>query len=77
MSMINTIVYNCDGCNLWIHQKCAGLTKKQYELLQKEGEDEPWYCRPCKKNMFPFFDLTNIQINNLQNLEQNLFNISS
>ena len=55
----------CDGCNLWIHQKFAGITKKQYELLQKEGEGEPWYCRPCRKGMFPYFDLTNVQINTL------------
>lgn len=55
----------CDGCNLWIHQKCAGLSKIQYELLQKERVDEPWYYRPCRKDMFPFFNLNKIQINNL------------
>ena len=24
--------------------------------------DEPWYCRPCKINLFPYFELTNNQL---------------
>ena len=72
----------CDGCNLWIHQKCASLTKKQYELLQKAGQGEPWYCRSCRrKEKFPYFDLTNttqINTNNLaESRTKNYFKVSS
>ena len=35
------------GCNLWIHQKCAKITKAQYQNIGNNNE-EPWYRRPCK-----------------------------
>ena len=52
----------CNICNLWVHRSCAGISKKKYEHLQNSGYDEPWYCRPCKINLFPFFELTNNQL---------------
>ena len=55
----------CDGLNFWIHRTCAGLSRKEYENLQKYGSDESWYWRPCIKNIFPFYNLSNNQISNL------------
>ena len=52
----------CNICNLWVHRSCAGISKKEYEDLQNSDNDEPWYCRPCKINLFPFFELTNNQL---------------
>ena len=42
----------CNICNLWVHRSCAGISKKEYEDLQNSDNDEPWYCRPCKKDCF-------------------------
>ena len=46
------------GCNLWVHQKCAGLTNFQCKVLGNNN-DEPWYCRMCNVNMLPFYNFTN------------------
>ena len=42
----------CNICNLWVHRSCAGISKKKYEDLQNSDNDEPCYCRPCKKDCF-------------------------
>ena len=49
----------CKICNLWFHRSCAGISKREYEDLQNSDNDEPWYCTPCKINLFSFFELTN------------------
>ena len=36
---------------------CAGITKAEYQNIGNNKE-EPWYCRPCKANTFPFYDLS-------------------
>ena len=51
------------GCDPWIHKKCAGLNNSQYKLIQNNPND-PWYCRPCKNDMFPFFGLLDYQFFN-------------
>ena len=58
----------CTGCNLWIHQRCAGITKAEYQNAGNNKE-ELWYCRPCKANMFPFYDLSNYQFYNFVSSE--------
>ena len=47
----------CDDCDFWIHRACAGLSRKEYENLQKYDSDEPWYCLTI--------DLSNNQISNI------------
>ena len=59
----------CSGCDNWIHQKRAGLTSLEYKMLFQENNNDTWFCRCCKKDMFPFFDLTNTQFFNF--LESN------
>ena len=44
-------------------KKCAGLNNSQYALIQNNPND-PWYCRPCKNDMFPFFGLSDYQFFN-------------
>ena len=46
----NTVL--CNGYDKWIHKKCSGLTNEQYHKLQSEGNEETWYCSPCKSLMF-------------------------
>jgi hypothetical protein len=38
---------NCDGCNGWLHRKCAGL---QHHLRWKKfnKKDEHFYCQQCE-----------------------------
>ena len=57
----------CTGCNLWIHQKCANLANNEYKEFQNEV-NEVWYCRNCKADMLPFFNLTNNQFLNFLNI---------
>ena len=52
----------CDGCQLWIHRKCANLTKDEYKELATCQNEDPWYCKNCKRNMFPFYDLNDLKI---------------
>ena len=54
MSMVRKEFYT--GCNLWINQKCAGITKAEYQNIGNNKEI-PGYCTPCKINMFPFYGL--------------------
>ena len=55
----------CDGCQLWIHRKCANLTKDEYKELTTSQNEDPWYCKNCKRNMFPFYDLNDLKIKTL------------
>ena len=41
----------CSICALWVHRKCAKLTKVQ--LKQLRHEDKQWSCENCKE-LFPF-----------------------
>ena len=52
----------CNGCDKWIHKKCAGLTNEQYYKLQSGGNEETWYCGPCNSLMFPFFNVSNVDL---------------
>ena len=61
----------CSGCNLWVHQKCAGLTNLEYKVLGNNSE-EPWYCRICKANMLPFYNLTTNQFLNFIESNNNI-----
>ena len=49
----------CNGCNKWIHKKCANLTNEQYQKLQSEGNEETWYCSLCKSLMLLSFNVSN------------------
>ena len=40
----------CSIYNLWVHQKCDGLTNLQYKALGNNSE-EPCYCRICKSRI--------------------------
>ena len=32
----------CDGCDSWIHWRCAGITA--------EPKDDKWFCRACRSH---------------------------
>ena len=45
----------CDGHYFWVHRKCAKMKKNEYKNLCQS--EDPWFCRTCNKEMFPFFNL--------------------
>lgn len=45
----------CEGCEIWIHRECAGLTEKEYINLEKEDED--FFCFKCLFNYCDFCGL--------------------
>ena len=55
----------CDKCNWWVHRQCNNLCKKTYRDLQKT--DMPWYCKNCIKDITPFSNLTDIELEILIN----------
>ena len=54
----------CDCCEQWIHRKCVRLTKQEYKELETKEEDI-WYCRTCTKDIFPFHEMNNTQLNKI------------
>ena len=53
----------CDICNLWVHLKCINIRKYYYRKVQNDKELR--YCKKCIKNIVPFSQLSDNQINNL------------
>ena len=37
----------CDLWNVWVHIKCCGVTPKQYEYFQAQGDNSSWLCPTC------------------------------
>ena len=58
----------CAGCNLWIHKKCAGVTKAEHQNIGNNKEDA-LYCWSFKANMFPYYGLSNYQLYNFVSSE--------
>ena len=50
----------CSLCKLWVHRKCALLTKKELNRLDKCNCD--WYCPNCIK-IWPFYNIDDEELN--------------
>ena len=59
----------CNNCNLWVHIKCNNISNSEYEELQNEADDVPWFCLKCTKIMFPFGQLDNDELSNLYDFD--------
>ena len=59
----------CNHCNFWIHIKCTNISVAEYEGLQKEPDDVPWFCPMCTAVMFPFGSLDTNELSNLYNYD--------
>jgi hypothetical protein len=42
----NKYLISCDMCSKWHHRKCAGLTVKQWQFLNKYP-NLSWHCKAC------------------------------
>ena len=34
----------CSQCNNWVHRKCNGTSKAEFDILSDEPDDVPFYC---------------------------------
>ena len=59
----------CNNCNLWVHIKCNNISNSEYEELQNEADDVPWFCLKCTLIMFPFGQLDNDELSNLYDFD--------
>ena len=59
----------CDYCNYWVHIRCNNISVKEYEELQKQPENVPWFCVKCTEIMFPFGSVDNAELSNLNNFD--------
>ena len=50
-----------DMCKHWFHDHCAKV-KSNFDKIARSKQ--PWNCRDCIKNMFPFYDLDNKRLTN-------------
>ena len=46
----------CDGCQLWSHIKCVGISGRAYVLLQNMS-DFSWQCPSCLFSVLPSSDV--------------------
>ena len=60
---VQTDAIECSLCQVWVHRKCAKITKHELNLFCKSGND--WYCRCCEQ-VFPFYSLEDEELSNLQ-----------
>ena len=37
----------CDWCDVWQHGKCAGVSKEEYDVLQRV-QGCKWFCQKCE-----------------------------
>ena len=51
----------CDGRNLSTHRWCDRVSKLEYKCLTEKSAGT-WYCKNCKKSMFPFFDFNDLKL---------------
>ena len=43
----NDNAVQCDGCDHWVHIRCADIDRVGYKLLQLSKPEDKWYCSKC------------------------------
>ncbi|KAJ8029979.1 hypothetical protein HOLleu_29537 [Holothuria leucospilota] len=43
----NDNAVQCDGCDHWVHIRCADIDREGYKLLQLSKPEDKWYCSKC------------------------------
>ena len=59
----------CNHCQFWVHIRCNNISNSEYEELQKEPDDVPWFCLKCTAVMFPFGSLDNEELCSLNEFD--------
>ena len=70
----------CDLCNSWIHLKCSGLNRLQFDELSTTNKD--WYCKNCYSDIFPFHNINNHKLStiiqqSIKKIKQSTFTYSN
>ena len=56
----------CNHYKFWVHMRCNNISNSEYEELQEEPDDVPWFCLKCK---FPFGSLGDEELSNLNEFD--------
>ena len=60
---VNKDAIYCTNCLHWVHCKCNGTSKQEYDWLSEEADDVPFYCLLCtielNSQIFPLTYLDN------------------
>ena len=59
----------CNNCKLWVHIRCNNTSNSEYNELQKEADDVPWFCLNCTIIILPFGQLDNDELSNLHDFD--------
>lgn len=41
-------VMACDDCDKWIHYKCSGMSRSEFEIFSDKTADHLWFCSSCR-----------------------------
>ena len=55
---INSNKLYCKICESWIHLRCSGLNKREFNTLDKHQKDS-WFCKWCLVKIVPFNKIDN------------------
>ena len=70
---VNTDGIYCTNCLQWVHRKCNGTTKQEYQILSEEPDDYPFTCIMCtiehNAQIFPLTFLDKIELNELNGID--------
>ena len=58
--MLTTTIWLSSYCNLWSHNKCSLVDRKQYKYHQL-NPDVPFLCLKCKEDNIPFMKMNNFE----------------
>ena len=63
----------CSQCNHWVHRKCNGTSKAEFDILSDEPDDVPFCCILCiirnNAEIYPFGYLSTSEMLNLHGID--------
>ena len=63
----------CTACSHWVHRKCNGTTKTEYDKLSKEPDGDPFHCMLCimeeNSQIYPYFFLDKSEMLDLNGID--------
>ena len=70
---VNKDAIYCTNCLHWVHRKCNGTSKQEYDRLSEEADDVPFYCLLCtielNSQIFPLTYLNNSELQELNGVD--------
>ena len=70
---VNKDAIYCTNCLHWVHRKCNGTSKREYDRLSEEADDVPFYCLlytiELNSQIFPLAYLDNSELQELNGVD--------